>query len=361
VLKLLGLPHNLPLVLKTIEEQYGIESNLTRSNKYKMVSSGISSKHRKSYLNLIKQVLPDDFEYSSELDNFVMRSHSVNSNAGIWLCSIGGYSYSDGPYQDLDQPVIDFIVDRALRDLEFLEKSKKRKISHEDVITQAEWLCDFINSNMLVSEETVGNYLNLVRKVDSSKDSTKIVIKDVHAILLFNISIEIDFYLSALVRYDTSIRRVFPKLNLEQTYQDILLKYVHVDEIRTVIESLLYSLKDCYEGELSWNDLADNINCSEPRNVLNKWRAGKETPSRQHIYTLIKNSSITSDEEKFVLDQYFKISILFDKLVKKWINMVNETSLKCDVDIDDHNRKHLINSVFFQVKHYYESHSLESH
>ncbi|MCX4189469.1 hypothetical protein [Methylophaga sp. OBS3] len=365
VFKLLGLPHNLPLMLETIENQYDLESNLTRSIKNKMVTTGVSMKHRDSYYNLVKQVIPDDFLFHEcELTEVLNRSNTVGSNAGAWLNIIEGFCHSKGRFHDLDKPVIDFIKTRAHIDLVFLETSKNRQISSEDFITQTRWVCEFIRSNMNVPKETIDRYLHSVSKIQSPGDYSSFEHEDVLNILRFKISCEIDFFLAATAIYDSSIDRTFPELNLSQNYQKILLKYAKEDDIRTITESILCVMKDYYEPSLSWSGLASYLSCAEPKTTLNKWRKGKEVPSKYQFSRLIENLNLDSDLERFVIYQYFKASVMFDRLIEKWLKLTEKISLEFkpqNIIIDDNDRIELIKCIFLHVENYYDSFEIENH
>jgi hypothetical protein len=365
VFKLLGLPHSLPLMLQAVENQYELESNLTRSIKNKMVTTGVSSKHRDTYYNFVKQVLPNGFlSKESELTDILHRSNNVASNAGAWLNTIEGYCHSKGRFQDLDQPLIDFIENRAYKDLRFLETSKKRQISLEDFITQTRWVCEFISLNTIVPKETIDKYSGSVSKRQTAEGYSSFEHEDVLNILRFNISCEIDFFFSATATYDSSINRTFPELNLNQNYQKVLLKYAQEDDIRTITESILCVMKDYYEPSLSWSSLASYLNCAEPKTMLNKWRKGKEIPSNYQFSRLIENVNLDSDLERFVIYQYFKASVMFDRLIAKWLKLTEKVSLEfkpLNIIINDDDRKGLIKRIFLQVENYYDSFEIENH
>ena len=324
IFKRLKLPHNLPLQLKAAEDYYDIDSKLTINLRNKMVYGGISYKHRETYLNFVQQIIrPKDFD-KNVMGELLSRSYGVKSNAGAWLAALEGFSQTRA--LELSLPVIEFIRNRAEADLAFLESSKSNGIDKKDEHTQYKWMAAFASKNTLVDNGVIKTAVKTHSKITSPGDYSRFKKHDWLNILRFNLSFEADFYLSAIATYDLAIHSYFFGGSREANqpyFLEISQKYSKTKNIRNLFEALLDAIRWQNTVQkntpLAWNALAQCIETSDPHNLMNKWRSGKELPSSYKFSSFINKLDAHENEvEKFIVEQYMEISIALDTLLLEW-------------------------------------------
>jgi len=365
ILKLFGLPHNIPLILQEAEDHSGLDSKISRTQMYKMVSKGISWEHRESFLGFCRQILPMDFDVGEMAETF-SRSYAAGSNAGAWIAALQGYSQTEA--YSFDLPVIEFMRGRAETDLAFLESSKSNKIGKKDHIIQVEWLADFVSKNTLVDIDVIQKAIQAHSKIIYPGDYSRLEEGDYLNIFRFNFSLEADFYLSIVTIYDLAMHAQFfgeAIKNNHSSFQKIAAKYVKSKNIRNLFEGALDTIRcqnlDPENKPVSWGALADHIDTSDPHNLMNKWRRGKERPAPYTLSSLINNVDCPKTQaEKFITAQNTKASIALDKLLSGWGSAGEELLNELDhlnIQIAEEQMNDLIKEVVGGLDKFYETYS----
>ena len=362
IFRLLKLPHNLPLQLKAAEDYYNINTKLTINLRNKMVRGGISYKHRETYLNFVRQIIGSrDFD-ENVMEELLSRSYGVGSNAGAWLAALECYSQTK--CLELSLPVIEFIRNRAEVDLAFLESSKSNGIGKKDEHTQYKWMAAFVSKNTLVDNDVIKTAVKTHSKITSPGDYSRFKKRDWLNILRFNLSFEADFYLSAIATYDLAIHSYFFGGSREANqpyFLEISQKYSKTKNIRNLFEGLLDTIRwqntIQKNTPLAWNALAQCIETSDPHNLMNKWRSGKELPSSYKFSSFINKLDVPADEiEKFIVEQYMEISITLDTLLFEWTStgkeLLNELE-QLNIHITNIELEGLIKEVIARLEKHY--------
>jgi len=369
IFKRLKLPHNLPLQLKAAEDYYDINCKLTINLRNKMVRGGINYKHRETYLNFVRQIIgPKGFD-TKVMEEIFSGSYGVGSNAGAWLVALEGYSQTKA--LKLSLPVMEFIRNRAESDLAFLESSKSNGIGKKDDHAQYEWMAAFVSKNTLVDNDVIKKAVETHSKTISPGDYSSFKKSDWLNVLRFNLSFEADFYLSAIAIYDLAIHSYYfgrlRKAN-QPYFLEISEKYSKIKIVRNLFEGLLDILRRQNTSQankpLAWNSLAQYIETSDPHNLMNKWRRGKELPSSYLFSSFIDKLDFPEDEvEKFIIKQYMQISIALDSLVSEWAStgkkILNELEQQ-SIQVNQEELDDLIREVINGLEKYYEAFSCQN-
>jgi len=369
VFKRFKLPHNLPLVLNAAEDYYGLDSKLSRSQKYKMVRGGINQKHSESFRGFVQAILGKsklhDFE-EGEMAKTFTTAYGLGSNAGTWLAMVQCFSQTKA--FELSSPVIDFISSRAKTDLAFLENAKSNGVGKKGHVAKVEWMTDFVSNNTLVDNNVINKAVETHSKIISPADCSCFDKADYFNILRFNFSFEVDFYFSAIAIYDLALHSYIgeQKEANQSRFLDISAKYSKKNArnfFEGLLDELRYQNSEQENKPLSWYALEQylkpHLGKSDPHTVMKKWKEGKELPSSYVFSLFMKGLSFPEDDvDTFIVDQYASIAIALDTLLSEWLSMgmkiLNELN-QLNIQVVEGELGDLIREVIGGLDKYYEA------